>query len=109
MTVAQLKKHLDSRLSRLERRHEKRFSAIDLRFCGVDERFASMDQNFSSIDEKFAAMEARFDGKFAGGDARFESVTEKLDAILGFVRHTHEHTTRILDEHERRLQAHERR
>jgi hypothetical protein len=106
MTVAQLKKHLDSRLSRLERRHEKRFSAIDLRFSGVDERFASLEAKF---DGKFAAMEARIDGKVAAGNARFESVSEKLDAILGFVKHTHEHTTRILDEHERRLQALNRR
>jgi hypothetical protein len=79
----------------MERRSDKRFAAIDRRFSGVDERFES--------------MEARFDRRFASGDARLESMSEKLDAILGFVKHTDEHTTRILDEHEERLQALERR
>ena len=102
MTVAQLKKHLDTRLNRMDRRNGKRFSAIDA-------RFASMDARFESMDARFEANAGSVDKRFVSMAARFESIDEKLDVILGFVKNTYEHTTRILDDHEHRLQRLERR
>jgi chromosome segregation ATPase len=115
MTVAQLKKHLDSRFKTSERRMNRRFAAVDARFTGVDGRFARVEGRLTGVEARLAGLEGRFDAMDARLDrtdarmaAGFESLDAKLDALFRMLKDEHDHHTRVVDNHEDRLRDLER-
>ena len=86
MTVAQLKRHMDRRFDRLDRRKANK---SDLR------RLA--------MKNDMALIEARIDMRLGEVARQFDSVKEKIDSILTYVRGEIQQHTQVLDEHENRI------
>jgi exonuclease VII large subunit len=100
MTVAFLKKSMDQRFARLERRMRWQFASVDRRFESVDRRFESVDRRFDTVDKRFGDLEARVSARL---DRRFESISDKLDSMAKSLDDNLKHNGRIIHEHEKRL------
>jgi hypothetical protein len=87
MTIAHLQKRMDVRFKTLDRRLSRRFASVGARFDGIDARLDRMDRHM---------------------DARFDSMGAKLDALVLTVKDGQEHLTRIVNNHEDRLNDLER-
>ena len=123
MTIEELHRTVVDGFGSIEKRFngvDERFARIDERFVGIDERFARIDERFVGIDERFARMDERFDRMDERFDPRireehettrrhFDVMVEKIEAAVRVVAEGHIHLRTVLDNHEVRLQAIEKR
>ena len=86
-------------VARLRERMDARFKAVDKRFKAVDRRFDAVDKRFDAVDRRFDKVDRRFDLI----DGRFDSINDKLNAILRIIDQNHKHQTKVMDEHDQRL------
>ena len=109
------------------RKNDEQFAGIDARFGGVDERFVSIEKRFARIDERFDRVDAEFvkvrqemRGYHDVLEARIleqsetmrrhvDVMVEKVEAAVRIVAEGHVHLRTVLDNHEVRLQAIEKR
>ena len=79
----------------------------------MDERLARIDERFDRIDERFDRMEERFDRRIREEHEttrrHFDVMVEKIAAAVRVVAEGHIHLRTVLDNHEVRLQAIEKR
>lgn len=100
------------------------FKRVDQRFAGVDERFATVDKRFARIDERFDEMrreirqemrefrseiEARDHEEHQTTRRHFNVMVERVEAAVRIVAEGHGHLRTVVDNHEVRLQAIEKR
>ncbi|MGE3510112.1 MAG: hypothetical protein AB7N65_14650 [Vicinamibacterales bacterium] len=137
MKANELKAAMDAQLAQVDARFaevdsrfaevDRRFDAVDQRFDAVDERFDAVDKRFDAVDKRLDAMDQRITAESEITRRYFDVVAEDLRSdmrmIAGAVaaisttleRHTNaaavERTTvtSVLDNHEVRLTALERR
>jgi hypothetical protein len=79
---------------------------MDRQFADVDRRFAEVDRRFTEVDRRFDRLEARMHEEHVETRRHFDVVAEspKTQINLRF-----EGTDTVLDNHERRIQALEKR
>ena len=122
MTIADLKKSMDARFGE----HDTQFAAIDKRFDAIDARFAAVDARFDGIDARFDRLDARIVASEETTRRHFDIVAEQLRADMKLVidkltsmndqisgataTNAREHGgfVHVLDDHEVRIKALER-
>ena len=93
--------------------HDERFARIDERFARIDERFARIDDQFGEIREEMRGfrveIEARIREEHETTRRHFDVMVEKVDAAVRIVAEGHGHLRTVVDNHQVRLQAIEKR
>jgi len=89
MTVAQLKRKMDSRFDRVEGRldHlegrfdllEGRFDRLERRFDVLEGRFDVLEGRFDRLEGRFDTLEGRFDDMSRGTNAHFALIERHLE------------------------------
>ena len=97
MTIAQLKRSMDSRF----RRVDERFKRIDQRFNGIDQRFRQVDLEFRRLREEVRQQSEQTRHHF---DVVAESLHDDLRLFAEAIRTNSER----LDDHDVRLRRLER-
>ena len=99
---------------------DQRFARIDERFTRIDERFTRIDERFTRIDERFGEIrdemreyhlqiEARLHHEHETTRRHFDVMVEKVESAVRMVAEGHGHLRTIVENHEIRLQAIEKR
>jgi hypothetical protein len=99
LSVRELKTEIDGRFRDLR-------AEIDTRFAAVDARFDAVDCRFDTVDRRFDRLETRITEGEATTRRHFDIVAESLRAEI---RLRHQGTDARVDNHERRIQALEKR
>jgi len=98
MTVAQLRTHMNRRLSRLEGRVNKRFRVVNARLDSLDTR---MGAQFADVNRRLDSLGEKLDAIARGFNHRIDSVQRRLTPRVDL-------HWKILHEHEDRIEALER-
>jgi hypothetical protein len=96
----------------MDRRFEaidRRFDAIDRRFETIDRRFETIDRRFEAIDRRFEAIETRIAEEGETTRRHFDVMVEKVESAVRVIAEGHSHLQTVVDDHEVRLQAVEKR
>ncbi len=86
-----------------------KFDGIDRRFEGIDRRFENIDRRFENIDRRFEDIDRRFEGI----DRQFEEVRRHATVLFEQARDERRlmmegfdaRFTKVVEDHERRLEA----
>jgi hypothetical protein len=99
LSVRELKTEMDGRFRELK-------TDLDGRFGDVDRRFAEVDHRFEEVDHRFDRLEARMHEEHIETRRHFDVVAEQLKTDMKLMV---EGCYSRLDDHERRIQALEKR
>ena len=108
-TVVDGFRRIDERFTAGEKQNDQRFAASDRQFAAIDQRFAAIDQRFDAIDRRFEVVEARIREEGETTRRHFEVMVEKIEASVRIVAEGHGNLRTVVDDHEVRLQAIEKR
>jgi hypothetical protein len=100
-----------------------RFAEADKRFVQIDERFMQIDRRFDRVDQEFVAVRAEIAREAEATRRHMDIVAEQIKSEFALVatsvvnlsrefsedRRERQRVTHILDDHELRLKALERR
>jgi chromosome segregation ATPase len=102
MTLAQLKKHLDKRFTRVERTlrtHGRQLKALEQKAAENERLWEQNERRWEQNERRWTENDQRW----ARCERRFETIEEHLRSIRKTVNVLHTHHERILDEHEGRI------